>query len=632
MRPAIPLQAPLPTLEKYAKGQDVSAKNAFPCDELVTFLLRVPRALGVCEVTLHWWEDGGAEHTLALGFVGMEGACDLYRTALSFSEICPQAGGLFFYQLSLTRGDEALWSDTSDNAQMALTGGRGRPFSLLLYQVDFAVPQRFLGRVIYHVFVDRFARGGQCARRTDAVYHECFDEELWQVPEAWGAPIPNNELYGGTLWGVLEKLDHLQALGVGVLYLSPIFRANSNHKYDTGDYEEVAPEFGGEAALSALLAACKKRDMLVILDGVFNHTGDDSKYFNRRGSYPTLGAYQSERSPYRAWYDFDGSAVGYACWWGIPILPKLRLEREEVRGYFLGEGGVVERYLGMGVDGWRLDVADELPNSFLEELRVLVKRKTGGNGVVFGEVWENAATKIAYGERRRYFQGAQLDSVMNYPLREGIVAFVRDRDAPALCRVLRELWSSYPTCVCHALMNLLSTHDTPRILTVLGGEGEAGRPPLALRDIRMSEAARATARRLLQLAAILQYTVFGIPSLYYGDEAGMEGYGDPLCRRPYPWGGEENSLLTFYKKLGKIRGENTVFADGEFEILLERPHALAFARDNTRQRVVVAVNRGEEELLLRLPRAATELLGGRHAAGEVRVPPDTGCIWRIDDV
>lgn len=631
MHPVKPCFSPPVRLKKEANGRDVSAKNAFSREELITFSVVLPRTLGITGVAVLLVEDEKGERMLPLHFVKSEKGWDTYRLALSLLEITPETGGLFFYSLRFSRGAEALWSDSPDNATFSLAEERGRPFSLLAYRADLSVPRRFCGRVMYHIFVDRFAPGGDAVRRADAVYHSTWDEELCQLAAYPGAPVANTELYGGTLWGILDRLDYLCSLGVGILYLSPIFRAHSNHKYDTGDYEEVALEFGGEAALRALIAACKRRDILLILDGVFNHTGDDSKYFDRYGRYGG-GAFENEASPYRTWYHFDDSALGYAAWWGIPILPKLALENAEVRRYFLGEEGIVARYLEMGVDGWRLDVADELPNAFLEQLHALVKEKTGGNGVILGEVWENAATKIAYGQRRRYFLGRQLDSVMNYPLRQGILSFVRDTDAPTLCRVLRELWSSYPTPVCHALMNLLSSHDTARILTALGGEEEGGRAPLQLRDVRMSETDRRRAVQLLRIAATLQYTVFGVPSLYYGDEALMEGYGDPLCRRPYPWGREDRSLLTFYKKLGKIRREHTVFGDGEFELLAEGAHALAFSRRNAREWVIVAANRGKEDFPLCLPRAASELLFGRHAAGEVQIAPDTVTVWRIDDV
>ena len=630
---ARPLVAPVPVLTKRARDVDASAKNAFPRDAVVEFTLRIPRASGVTGAAMRLWPDGGEASARPLDFFSTAGGWDRYRLELSLPALCPETGGLFFYDLCFSRGGERLYSDTADNATFTLAENSARPFRLLVYEADFTTPARFHGRTLYHIFVDRFAPGGAPgARRADAVYHETWDEEITQYAAYAGASVANNEFFGGTLWGVLDKLDYLCSFGVGAIYLSPIFCAYSNHKYDTGDYETVAPEFGGEAALFALLAECRKRDILVILDGVFNHTGDDSKYFNRYGKYPETGAFQSKNSPYFHWYSFEEHPHRYRCWWDIPILPKLDLTNPAVARYFLGKDGIVAKWTRMGVDGWRLDVADELPNAFLEAFRARVKAETKGEGVVIGEVWENAADKIAYGERRRYFLGRQLDGVMNYPLRDGLIAFARDGDAAALCRVLRELWSSYPTPACHALMNILSTHDTARILTVLGGENPEGRSNEELRSSRLSPAARAEAKRRLMITAALQYTVFGVPSLFYGDEAGLEGRRDPFCRRPFPWGREDADLLTFYRKLGKIRKESRALAEGEFTLLAEGPHALAFMREGAGERLVMAANRGREPFALELPAPAVELLRGRRTAGKVVLPPDAVAIWRIGHV
>ena len=635
---ARPLSIPAPVLTKRARGVDVSAKNAFPRDAVVEFTLRIPRASGITGAALSLRPDGGEVSERPFAFFASAGGLDTYRLFLPLPAISPETDGLFFYELIFYRGAERLHSDTADNATFTLSESPARPFRLLVFEADFSTPARFHGRTMYHIFVDRFALGGAPSargggeRRADAVYHEKWDEEITQYAAYAGAPVANNEFFGGTLWGVLDKLDYLCSLGVGAIYLSPIFAAYSNHKYDTGDHETVAPEFGGEAAFAALLSACRKRDILVILDGVFNHTGDDSKYFNRYGKYPETGAFQSKNSPYFHWYFFKEHPHRYRCWWDIPILPKLDLENPEVVRYFLGEDGIVAKWTRAGADGWRLDVADELPNAFLEGFRARVKAETNGEGVVLGEVWENAADKIAYGERRRYFLGRQLDGVMNYPLREGLIAFARGGDAAALCRVLRELWSSYPTPACHALMNILSTHDTARILTVLGGESAAGHSNAELRDLRLSPAARTEAKRRLMIAAALQYTVFGVPSLFYGDEAGLEGYRDPFCRRPYPWGREDADLLTFYRKLGKIRRESRALADGDFTLFAEAPHALAFMREGGGERLIAAANRGREPFALALPAPAVELLRGRKSAKRVVLPPDTVAIWRIGHV
>lgn len=629
---ARPLAAPLPQILKRIGRRDVSDKNAFSRDTVLTFLVRVPHELGACGVCLRLWGDAMAARELPFGYKASAKGWDTYRLTLSLCEFTPETGGVFFYEVCFLRGTDALCTHTEDNVGFCLAKACGAPFSLLVYRADFDAPHSVRGGVMYHAFVDRFAPGGG-AKRRDAVYHKRWDEEIVQYPAYPGAHVENNEFFGGTLWGITEKLPYLRSLGVKSLYLSPIFRAYSNHKYDTGDYEEVDLQFGGESALRALLDECKKCGIIVILDGVFNHTGDHSRYFGRRGAYGECGAYRSPSSPYAAWYRFEEFPARYEAWWGIPILPRLQLQNPAVRDYFVGEGGILARYCRMGVGGWRLDVADELPDDFLCALRRRVKAETGGNGVIFGEVWENAATKISYGRRRAYLQGGQLDGVMNYPLREGLIAFARDRDAHALCRVLRELWSSYPTPVCHTLMSLLSTHDTARILTVLGGKEPAGHNMRELSGMRLSPVQRKTAAARLCIAAALQYTLYGIPVLYYGDEAGLEGYGDPFCRRPFPWGHEDRELLAYYRQLGAIRCENSALCEGEFRILCESAHALCFSRKNAKNHIIVAANRGTAPFFVRLGQDARELLTGKHAKkGKIGVPPDTVRIWRIEDV
>ncbi|MBE6580325.1 MAG: glycoside hydrolase family 13 protein [Ruminococcaceae bacterium] len=623
---------PLPRLFKSVGGKDVSDRGAFFCRDTLVLTAEVPRALGAACVVLRIARDGQAPTDMPFSFLTTAGGSDTYRLSLSLGELCaPNDHGLFYYELLFLRGADTLFTDTAeDNVTFTLAAhSRGR-FRLVVSQNEFTTPCWFHGKTMYHIFVDRFApRGG--TRVAGAVYHGDWQEEIEQFGAYPGAPVANNEFFGGTLWGVIDKLDYLAGLGVGVLYLSPIFRSVSNHKYDTGDYETVDPQFGGREALEALIAAARAHGMGVILDGVFNHTGDNSRYFDRKGAYGGNGAFSGRSSPYYDWFYFKEYPDKYECWWDIPILPKLNLSNPACHGYFVGEGGIIDTYTKMGIRGWRLDVADELPNAFLDELRMRVKHATKGEGVVLGEVWENAADKIAYGKRRRYFEGAQLDSVMNYPLRRGLISFVKDGNATALASVLRELWGSYPTCVCHSLMNILSTHDTERILTVLGGEADDGRFTNAeLRVMRMTKAERALAKRRLKMAAALQYTVFGVPSLFYGDEAGMEGYHDPFCRRPYPWGREDKELLAYYRRLGRIRRENPVLAEGDFKIVSEAPHALSYVRENEKGRLMVAANCGQEPFAVSLPVGAVDLLSGKCVRAKRAV---LSCgdfyIWRV---
>jgi glycosidase len=427
--------------------------------------------------------------------------------------------------------------------------------------------------------------------------NEDWENGVPQYVEHQGEPIKNNMFFGGNLWGVIEKLEYLKSLGVGIIYLNPIFKAYSNHKYDTGNYFEIDSMFGGKPAFDELIKKAAELDIKIILDGVFNHTGDNSLYFDRYGEYGGVGAYSNENSEYRNWFSFKGSRENYDCWWGIKILPRLNHANEECRRYFTGKDGVGAEYIRQGVAGWRLDVADELSDSFLDEFCDAVKKESGGEAIIIGEVWENATEKVAYGKRRKYLRGAQLDSVMNYPLRKGIMRFVIDGDAEFLSDVLESIYSTYPKTVCDSLMNILGTHDTERALTVFGkGDDETSdEAGSILANKRLSAEDKSIAIKKMKLATAIQFTVYGVPSVYYGDEAGVEGYRDPFCRMPYPWGREDGGLVEFYRMLGRIREENrNIFSEGGFEVAYIGEAIIAYTRSYKDEKICVIANASNE--------------------------------------
>ena len=284
---------------------------------------------------------------------------------------------------------------------------------------------------------------------------------------------------------------------------------------------------------------------------------------------------------------------------------------------------MAEHYIKKGIGGWRLDVADELSDTFLDQLRETVKSASSDEGIIIGEVWENAADKIAYGKRRRYFRGKQLDSVMNYPLKNAILAFVKFGDARFFYDSLTDLYSSYPKSVCDSLMNLLGTHDTERILSVLGDEEIEVLDNAELATRKMTEDARLRAVSLLKIASALQYTVFGVPSVFYGDECGVEGGHDPFCRMPYPWGREQKELLEHYRTLGKIRREHSVFKDGAFSFLSVRESFVAYERSSSDERIIVAANCGEWEESLDLQEPSRDLLTDTVFETTVSIAPGT---------
>lgn len=620
-------------IEKLCGGKDTSRLGAFPYGEEITWRVTLSRRLGASAVVLRIAPDGGEPTDYPLHFEGMEGDEDHYTLVIPTNLFCSEAqDGLFYYEFLFLRGFDTLFTDTSNNVDFSLCTHSAQKFRLLIYRADFAPPAWFAGGVMYHVFPDRFCRGqGKVSLRPGAILDENWDSGIPQHAQKAGDKLENNVFFGGNLWGVTEKLDYLKGLGVTVIYLSPIFEAASNHRYDTADYERVDAFLGGEAAFDTLIRAAHAKGMRVILDGVFNHTGDDSRYFNRRGSYPSVGAYQSPDSPYADWFSFSRFPDKYEAWWGIEIMPRLQQANDACRSYFTGEDGIIAKWLRRGADGWRLDVADELPDVFLDELREVAKRESHGQALLIGEVWENAVDKIAYGKRRRYFRGEQLDSVMNYPFRNAVLAFLLERDAEQFYEILTEIYGTYPPAVSHALMNLLGTHDTERILTVLGdgGEGEGlENPELAVKRLRVEQKRRALA--LLKIASVLQFTVYGVPSVYYGDEAGLEGYHDPFCRMPFPWGRENTDLQSHYRALGALRAEHRALRDGDFRFLAHTEHAFAYLREAPEgdDRVLVAANMGDRPWSLSLDRPMKNALTGETVA-DVAIVPSQGVLVLI---
>ena len=532
-----------------------------------------------------------------------------FSGSFDVSDLClPDESGLFFYRLEFETDRGCCYFCKDPRLAVPVLRFEDRElsaFQLTVTAPGFRTPEWVRGGILYQVFVDRFCRGTErmeeygaaIPKREDAVYNPDWETGIPQHAERPGGEIPNNEFFGGTLWGVAQKLPYLASLGVTLIYLSPVFQAYSNHKYDTGDYERVDPGFGGDAALDHLIGEAERFGIRIILDGVFNHTGDDSRYFNRKGTYPETGAYQSPDSPYFGWYRFLSYPDRYDCWWGVRTLPAIRSGAASVRDYFCGEDGVVARWMRKGVWGWRLDVADELADSFLFAIRERIKSENP-DALLWGEVWEDASFKIAYGKRRRYFRGRQLDSVMNYPFRTGILDFLRTGNPGALSDTVDSILRHYPEDSVRMLMNLLGTHDTERILTALAGPEAGDRNNDELAVAVLSETERETGKLLLKAGSLLQFTLPGIPCIYYGDEAGAEGYGDPLNRRPFPWGSEDVELVEWYRKLGRIRRSHPCFADGLYRRITSGEGVFHFALTDSFEHVEVCVNRGTEPYCL----------------------------------
>ena len=321
MLPRYPIDTPASvTFRKFTSdGRDATHLGAFPKGETLRLVVTCPRTLGASAVVLRLWADGGVEKDTPFEFTSGDivTLTDTYELTLDTAALCGKnPSGLFYYRLLFVRRGDTLFSDSINNVDFETVTHDGNPFRLLIHETDYAAPAWFGEGVMYHVFVDRFCKGeGETHPRTGErapAYNPDWENGIPQYPERPGIPFTNHVHFGGNLWGVAEKLDYLASLGVKVIYLSPIFEAYSNHKYDTGDYMTVDGGFGGEPALDNLIAKAKEYGMRIVLDGVFNHTGDDSRYFNRYGLYPTVGAVQEEDSPYHKWFCFREFPDEYA--------------------------------------------------------------------------------------------------------------------------------------------------------------------------------------------------------------------------------------------------------------------------------------------------------------------------------
>lgn len=556
----------------------------------VHFRITLPRDLSCSAARLVVEQEGRGTSVLDMFWCGMNGNNREWWEC----HFTPEAPGLCFYYFE-ARTCRGIQRISRDGGGTAVFGGNDR-WQLTVYDKDFTTPSWLEGGVMYQVFPDRFYASGQPKGDIPAgrTMHQAWGEQPDWAPNSQGR-ITNTDFFGGDLKGAMEKLPYLKELGVTCLYFTPVFESHSNHRYDTADYSKIDPLLGSEEDLTQLCAAARKLGIRVILDGVFSHTGSDSVYFNREGRYPTQGAYNSQQSPYYPWYTFRQWPNSYDCWWNFDTLPNVNETNDSYNEYINGPQGIVRKWLKAGASGWRLDVADELPDLFLDRLHDAVKAEQP-DALILGEVWEDASNKSAYGVRRRYLLGRQLDTVMNYPFRDAILGFLLGEDPGRFAEAVETIVENYPPQCLNLLMNHIGTHDTERALTVLGGEpaGARGREWQAAQ--KLTPAQRETGVRRLKLASLIQYLLPGVPCLYYGDEAGMEGYRDPFNRGCYPWGHEDQELLSWYRQLGQLRArEKGILAQGTYRTIKAEGNLLAFERfvltGTTRDSLLLVVNR-----------------------------------------
>ena len=561
--------------------------SSFEYGEKVEVFLTLPLELrpGTAFMRIERDEDG--QRLMIPGFY--EG--EKLKFTVYTDEICRRnlKRGLFFWSFLL---DQSILSPEADGGRLfyGWEHEAHRLFQLSVYEPGTNRQTGYEGGLIYQIFPDRFCRSGKEFRKDGAVMEKDWYARVSEFSAYPGAPVKNNHFFGGDLYGIAEKIDYLKTLGVTLLYLNPIFDAASNHRYDTGDYMKVDDLLGGEEALKELLARAKEAGIGVILDGVFNHTGSDSLYFNKNGRYPSVGAYQSKESPYYKWYFFSRYPDSYESWWGISILPKVNCGEPTYRDFVAGENGVIEKYLDLGVAGWRLDVVDELNDEMVDAIRAR-SRKARPDALLYGEVWEDASNKIAYSNRRHYFTGGQLDGVMNYPLKNAIIAFLVDGDAGFLFETEKTLYENYPKAVSDMQMNLLSSHDTVRILNMLAGDPHSEYANTELASAKLLPEERARAKKLLKLAVVIQMFLPGLPHVYYGDEIGMEGDRDPFNRQTYKWGAEDCEVLDFYRRVTALRASLPMLKDAYYRGLYAENGVFVFERFNDSERLVVTINR-----------------------------------------
>lgn len=540
--------------------------------EICTLNIHIPHTVEATRVTCILNYDGGmSAQNIDLKLRQRQGPYEIFTGEFSISDT-----GLYFYYfyIDTPSGGFRLFKQGDDTNMEA-----GDLWQLSCVPADFHTPDWAKGATIYQIFPDRFYKSGDCdltGKLQPYTVHKSWYEEVDWKPTPDGKVL-NNDFYGGNFRGIMEKLDYLKSLGITILYLNPISKSFSSHRYDTGDYKTPDPMLGTEEDFRQLCEEVHKRDMKILLDGVYSHTGSNSPYFNREGAFDSVGAYNSKESPYFSWFTFYNWPDSYHSWWNFDTLPTVNKLDPAFLNYIIHDAdSVVAHWLRLGADGFRLDVADELPDEFLYQLRKRVK-EIKPDALILGEVWEDASSKTAYGQRRQYFTNAELDSIMNYPFRTAIINYVRGIDGgKGLKDTVMSIVENYPPEVVQSNMNLLGTHDTARILTALVDDFDGSREEKAKR--RLSRNQFDVAWERLLMASFLQYTLPGSPSLYYGDETCMEGYRDPFNRRPYPWGRENEDFRNHFMRLGRLRQEHEALRLGDIRFFTAEDKHLGFTR------------------------------------------------------
>ena len=594
----------------YHNSQSTDFRSPFGavcCGSEIRLSLQVTASGRPEAVTLRLWQDDSGEQKVVMKPLAAKKPEAVYQAKIT----APEQGGILWYYFMITIAGQTFYY--GNNREQL--GGAGQiyhdpppSFQITVYRKDMTTPAWFKDAVMYQIFPDRYYNGqpGQqvLAAKKESVIHSDWGNTPYYIRDVDTKEIVAYDFFGGNLAGIIAKLSYLAELGINVIYLNPVFEAASNHRYDTGDYHKIDPVLGNNEVFAELCARAGSLGISVILDGVFSHTGSDSRYFNKYGSYPGPGAYQSVQSPFYPWYRFSRFPDQYESWWGIDTLPNVEENEPSYINFVINnEDSVLHYWLKQGIKGWRLDVVDELPEAFVRAFAKTLKT-ADPDAVLIGEVWEDASHKISYGVLRKYLCGDELDSVMNYPFRRILLDFILGRTTAGLThRLLMSIYENYPREHFYALMNLLGSHDVERILTLLGeAPASESLPAIGQAKHRLSPSQRRLAVARLKLLVIWQMTFPGVPSIYYGDEAGVEGYKDPFNRRTYPWGGEDQELLEWHKRLVGLRHRYPVFKTGEWLPLYADGDVYGYVRRIANGRDVFGQERPDNTALILMNR------------------------------
>lgn len=471
--------------------------------------------------------------------------------------------------------------------------------------VGFTTPDWAKGAVMYQIFVDRFKRGSEAklVPKGQRIIHEDWSEEPIIGPDQNGNW--NFDFYGGDFKGIENSVPYLKRLGVDIIYLTPISESPSNHKYDGADLDKPDPYFGTVEDLKSLCDTVHRHGMHIIVDVVYNHVGNDSKYFNEYGNYDTVGAVNGEVSPYFRWFktykNWNGETI-FDHWWGMDNLVVCDKDSKEWQQYVYGEGGNIDKLFACGIDGLRIDVADEIPDFFLEGIRRAVKRNKP-DGLILGEVWKNPLET----GRSYLSSGKALDTVMNYFFCSALIGYIKYGQTDQLKVTMDKIIYDYPDETIPVLMNFSSTHDISRLIEffsdspIFRRDGEwtwslKDESYMFQRNHKLSRMEYKKSKEVAKLYLFILTFWPGILSIFYGDEVGLQGAGNLANRRPYPWGRRDKDMLKYVKFLTHIRKTNQFLRKADTKVLSVTNDLLMFERTNGNDRVIVVANRSNHSV------------------------------------